>query len=55
MGHWHTTSTLVRSAQNGISRREHPHPAAFHPEEWKALLGIINSLIKIHRELTRNK
>jgi hypothetical protein len=38
MGRWHTSSSLVRSTQDGVSGRHHPPEEALHPEELKERL-----------------
>ncbi|MDA1013723.1 MAG: hypothetical protein O3A00_04620 [Planctomycetota bacterium] len=55
MGHWHKSSSLVRSTEDGVSGRYHPREKALHPEELKERLRVVDGLVKIHRELTRNK
>lgn len=55
MGHWHKTSSLVRSTQDGVSGRYHPREEPLHPEELKERLRVVDGLVRIHRELTRNK
>ena len=55
MGHWHKSSSLVRSTEDGVSGRYHPREEALHPEDLKERLRVVDGLVKIHRELTRNK
>jgi hypothetical protein len=55
MGHWHKSSSLVRSTQDGVSGRYHPQEDSFDPEELKDRLRVVDGLVKIHRELYRNK
>ena len=55
MANWHKTSSLVRSTQDGISGHYHPRDEALHLEELKERLRVVDGLVKIHRELTRNK
>lgn len=54
MGHWHTSSTLVRSIRDGDIGRDRSREE-LHPGELKERLRVVDGLVKIHRELTRNK
>ncbi len=55
MGHWHRSSSLVRSTESSVSGRFHPRDENLHPEDLKERLRVVDGLVKIHRELTRNK
>jgi hypothetical protein len=55
MGHWHASTTLVRSTREGISGRGQPRAAALQPSEWQEQLQIVNTAIKIHKTLTSGK
>ncbi len=55
MGHWHKTSSLVRATEDSASGRYHPREQALEPDELKERLRVVDGLVKIHRELTRDK
>ena len=55
MEHWHKSSSLVRSTQEGVNGRHRPREEALRPDELKEQLRVVEGLVKIHRELTRNK
>ncbi len=55
MEHWHKTNHLVRWTQEGISQRDLPCEEALHPEQLKERLKIVDAVVKLHRELVRDK
>ncbi|WP_437191591.1 hypothetical protein [Planctomicrobium sp. SH527] len=55
MGYWHKSSPIVRVTQEGASGRFHLQEKSLDSEELKEQLRVVDGLVKIHRELTRNK
>ncbi len=55
MGHWHNSSQLVRSTQRSISERRNARDEVMDPDDMKQRLRVVDGLVKIHRELTREK
>lgn len=55
MQQWHLSSPVVRSTQDCASGRFPSPDEALSSDELKERLCVVDGLVKIHRELTRNK
>ncbi len=55
MRHWHGSSALVRSTEDGIEEHFLPNEEELHPKDLTQRLRLVDGLVKIHRELTRGK
>ena len=53
MEHWHKSSDLVRSTQARAGGQWNFDEEMSHSDKLKDRLRIVDGLVKIHRELTR--
>lgn len=55
MGDWHESVDLVKKAERARDGRLPGRGEPLEPEELRDKLRVVDGLVKIHRELTRNK